>query len=208
MADSLLAQAIGKRSEFYKSALTVARAMLEGQRPTALVIGCCDSRVIPEAIMGAGPGEVFVSRVIANIVPPPGTADAAVMGSALEFAVTHLKVGHLVICGHTHCGGLAALVSGVSAHDDPHLARWLEYARPAQTRVEAQAIFGEDEAARLDQIVEENVRLQLAHVQEYEVVRRAAGSGALELHGWVYELETGQVRYYEPVVDSFLLAAS
>ncbi len=108
MADSLLDEVTAKRPDVYPHALSLTAKMTDGQRPRALLIGCSDSRALPEAIMGAGPGEVFVCRVIGNIAPPPGAADSAMMGAVLEYAIAHLKVGHLIVCGHTHCGARRA----------------------------------------------------------------------------------------------------
>ncbi|MBI4721161.1 MAG: hypothetical protein HY770_08095 [Chitinivibrionia bacterium] len=108
----------------------------EGQDPKVLWIGCSDSRVIPDQIAGTDPGDLFTIRNIANIVPFSGMPGNAV-GAVIEFAVLRLKVPHIVVCGHTECGGIKALRSGVDASREPHIAAWLELARPALERVEA-----------------------------------------------------------------------
>jgi carbonic anhydrase len=100
----------------------------EGQQPEVLWIGCSDSRVIPEQITGAEPAELFVMRNIANVVPPFGTGDMAV-GAVIEYAVLHLHAPHVVICGHTQCGGIKALEGHVDLAREPHIARWVEWAR-------------------------------------------------------------------------------
>lgn len=199
--DELLKKVAADRHKFYEELLGLARGMTDSQTPAVLFIGCCDSRVLPEAILGVGPGQVFVTRVIGNIVPPPGTADSAMMGSVLEYAINHLNIPHIVVCGHTNCGGMVALVEGIKAAHDPHLSRWIEYARPAQTSAASRGLPDE---AILDAIIEENVQLQLRHLQEYQPIRRALKADSVTLHGWVYEIGTSNVRYYEPVVESFI----
>jgi carbonic anhydrase len=160
-----------------------------GQKPTTLFIGCVDSRVVPEMITGARPGDLFVTRTIANVVPAYSVSESAA-GAVLEYAVRHLKVGHLVICGHTDCGGIKALDKALDSLKEPALARWVEHARPARQRVDSQSVPPE---ARHRAIVEENIRLQLEHVQTYACVREALQQRKLELHGWVYAIEDGQV---------------
>ncbi len=183
------------RSDFFERERDLMEALAQkGQFPSALIIGCSDSRVIPEQITGARPGDLFVSRVIANIVPPADAADAAV-GAVLEYAVEHLHVGHIVVLGHDGCGGMQALAAGVDPEREPHIARWLAFARPALERVEGQGLTGD---AHLRALVEANVLLQLEHLQSYPAVRRALDADELEIHGWVYDLHTGQVRFYRP----------
>jgi carbonic anhydrase len=172
----------------------------EGQSPQALYIGCDDSRVIPEAILGAQPGDLFVLRNVANIVPPYGSGERAV-GAALEFAIRHLQVKQIIICGHTDCGGIRALDHELDPVREPHLARWLEYARSAQTQVDARGV---DAEMRHRAIVEQNVLLQLENLRTFDVTREALSDGRLALHGWVYELSNGYVSYWDPVADRFV----
>lgn len=177
-----------------------ARLISEGQSPQFFFIGCDDSRVIPEAIMGAKPGDLFVLRIPANVVPPYGTGERGV-GAALEYAERHLKIQHIILCGHTDCGGIKALDAHLDQLDEPHLARWLEYARPAQTQVDA---WGVDPDNRHRAIVERNVLLQMDNLRTYDVVRQALRADELTLHGWVYDLATGRVSYWDADEDRFV----
>ena len=169
------------------------RLATEGQAPEVLFIGCSDARVPPEVLTSVEPGALFVTRNIANIVPPYGTGEMAV-GAVVEYAVLHLHVGRIVVCGHTDCGGIKALDKQVDWAHEPHIARWIEYARPAKTKVEAANL---PEADCHLATVRENVLLQLEHLSSYDAVRGAQQAGTLALEGWVYQLETGSVEVYD-----------
>jgi carbonic anhydrase len=165
----------------------------EGQKPQVLWIGCSDSRVIPEQITGAEPGQLFVMRNIANVVPPFGTGDMAV-GAVIEYAILHLRVPHVVICGHTQCGGIKVLEGHVDLAREPHIARWVELARPARTQVEASGI---PEEARYLETIKANVLLQRENLRTYDCVREAIEAGHLTLHGWLYGLHSGDLLAYD-----------
>lgn len=165
----------------------------EGQDPKVLWIGCSDSRIIPEQITGAEAGELFVMRNIANVVPPFGTTGDAV-GAVIEYAVLHLGVPHIVICGHTECGGIKALDGDIDMAREPHIARWLELARPARVQVEASGIPEEE---WYPETIKANVLLQLENLQTYRCVREAVSSGKLIIHGWLHDLRTGDLLAYD-----------
>jgi carbonic anhydrase len=164
-----------------------------GQAPEVLFISCSDSRVVPDLITGAEPGDLFVLRTVANLVPPYGTGEMSV-GAAVEYAILHLHQGHIVVCGHTDCGGIKALDTPPDWSREPHMARWIEHARPAKTKVEASGLPAEE---RHLATVRENVLLQLEHLRSYDPVRQAEREGVLELHGWVYHLETGVIEAHD-----------
>jgi carbonic anhydrase len=164
------------------------------QEPSVLFISCSDARVPPELLTRAAAGDLFVMRNVANIVPPYGSGDMGI-GAVIEYAVHRLKVKHLVVCGHTDCGGIKALETHVDWSNEPHIARWIEHARPAQTKVEASGL--PDEQRHLN-TVRENVLLQLDHLRSYDPVRKGERSGVLRLHGWVYHLESASFEAYSP----------
>jgi carbonic anhydrase len=170
------------------------RLATEGQSPEVLVVGCSDSRVSPEMIVDADAGTLYVIRNVANIVPPYGTSEMGT-GAAIEYAVAHLHVKCVIICGHTDCGGVKALGAQLDWNRDPHIVRWIEYARPARTRIEASGLPAEEQHLAT---VRENVLLQMEHARSYDPVREAERAGALELVGWVYHLDTGTVEAYDP----------
>jgi carbonic anhydrase len=169
-----------------------------GQKPEVLYIGCSDSYIMPSRILGAVPGDVFVVRNVANVVPPADAGQHAV-GAVVEYAVIHLQVSHIVVCGHASCGGVQALVF---PHDDhePALSHWLDYARPCRERVPA----GLKGRARLDATIESNVVLQVEHLKTYPCVREALDMGKLQIHAWVYDFLTGRVRAYDEMAGVFI----
>jgi carbonic anhydrase len=170
------------------------RLATQGQSPEVLFIGCSDSRVPSELLSQVDPGDIFVTRNIANIVPPYGTGEMGI-GAVVEYAVLHLHVKHIVVLGHTDCGGIRALDQPSDWSREPHIARWIEHARAAKTKVEASGL-PEDE--RHLATVRENVRLLMEHLRSYDPVREGERAGTLSLHGWVYHLETGTFDAYDP----------
>ena len=176
----------------------------EHQSPGALYIGCSDSRVVPELLTTSAPGELFVVRNIANAVPPLRDADASV-GAALDYAVEVLKVEHVVVCGHYGCGGVKAVLDG---HDRlsklPSLHEWLDHLSPAILAAKNPLL---DLTEQWRTAVEANVVQQLANLTTFDAVRAHLDAGTLELHGWVYDLETGGVSVYDALGERFLDAA-
>ncbi|HEX6386088.1 MAG TPA: carbonic anhydrase [Anaerolineae bacterium] len=202
-ADGLLAQSQPAREAFFEehSAL-LQRLARQGQAPYALFIGCSDSRVMPERLLGAQPGDLFMLRNVANVVPPYTQTEIGIV-SALEFAVLTLKVPHIIICGHTDCGGILGLDQDIDMLAKPALSRWLDLVRPAQHAVDfsPRALSPEE---RHRAIVEQNVIHQLANLQSYPFIREAVAAGWLALHGWVYYLERPGIDYYDPQTNVFV----
>jgi carbonic anhydrase len=187
---------IGRFQEQYKENRELfERLATQGQSPEVLFIGCSDSRVPAELLAQLDPGDLFVCRNVANIVPPMGTGEMSV-GAVVEYAILRLEVKHIVVNGHTDCGGIRALDEVVDWSREAHIARWIDHARSAKTAVEAQGLPEEE---RHLAIVRENVLLQLEHLRSYDAVRAAERAATLTLHGWVYHLETGTFERYDPV---------
>jgi carbonic anhydrase len=163
----------------------------EGQKPSTLFIGCADSRVVPDLLLDAGPGDLFLVRNVAALVPP-FEPDGAYHGTAagIEYAVRHLRVTDIVVCGHSHCGGIRALYDDPDP-DTPHISRWLELAREA--RVDDDEDGGEPSQATLRRAEQRSIALQLERLMTYPLVRERVEDGALSLHGWHYIIEDGDV---------------
>lgn len=157
-----------------------------GQSPETLYIGCSDSRVTAEELMGAEPGDIFVHRNIANMVI---SIDLNVM-SVMNYAVDHLKVKHIIVCGHYACGGVKAAMQSA---DLGLLNPWLRNIRDVYRihRKELNAI--EDESARYDRLVELNVQEQCVNLIKTAAVQRAIKSRGLTVHGWVFDVHTGKL---------------
>jgi carbonic anhydrase len=161
----------------------------DGQSPHTLFITCADSRVVPEMITQTQPGELFVSRNIGNIVPGYGEMLGGV-SAVIEYAVMALKVRQIVICGHSDCGAMKGLLNPASSGHMPTVEVWLRNATAARSVVFARKAEGEDTLAAL---VEENVRLQLAHLRTHPAVAAGLTTGQLAVQGWVYDIERGKV---------------
>lgn len=164
------------------------RNLVLGQSPEVLWIGCSDSRVNPERITGAKPGEIFVQRNIGNIVPMHDWNFATV----LEYAIAHLKIREIVICGHSECGAIKALDK--ESMGDSYIPLWLNNAQDAKTRVESRiaAPTNDDERkARSRMIEEENVKLQIEHLKTYPIIRTALAEDKVKIYGLYYDLGTG-----------------
>jgi len=194
--DIILDKTRKARQQFFASNQALLRELVQaGQFPTAVFIGCSDSRVVPEQLLGARPGDFFMLRNIANLAPPYWQTEIG-FASVLEFAVLELEVPHIIVCGHTDCGGIKALDENLDLSSRPALSRWLDLARPAQRAVDRFGM-GEQTAERHQAIVEQNVVNQLENLRSYPFIRKRLEAGKLELHGWVFDLGRPEIRYYD-----------
>ncbi|TXC76069.1 carbonic anhydrase [Luteibaculum oceani] len=160
--------------------------MSKGQSPEVLYIGCSDSRVTAEEMMGAGPGEVFVHRNIANMVVNTDLSSISV----INYAVNHLKVKHVVVCGHYFCGGVKAAMSDA---DLGPLNPWLRNIRDVYRLHKSTLDAIADEDARYNKLIELNVHEQCMNLMKNEDVLRAVEKGAVEVHGWVFDIKSGKI---------------
>ncbi|SFU75061.1 carbonic anhydrase [Pustulibacterium marinum] len=160
--------------------------LAKGQSPEILYIGCSDSRVTAEEVMGAGPGEVFVHRNIANMVP---NTDINAM-SVINYAVSHLKVNHVVVCGHYNCGGVKA---AMQSEDLGLLNPWLRNIRDVYRLHKDELNAIEDETAKYNRLVELNVQEQCVNVIKTADVQKAVREREITVHGWVFDLHTGTI---------------
>ena len=174
-----------------------------GQSPRAMFIGCADSRIVPEVLTQQGPGSLFVVRNAGNIVPPHSPMPGGVTAS-IEYAVAVLEVPDIVICGHSGCGAMTAILrAGKKLEQLPAVARWLHYADAARDAVAAKH-GGASEEEKLSALVRENVLAQLAHLTTHPAVAEALEAKRLRLHGWVYEIGLGTVSTYDARAGRFV----
>jgi carbonic anhydrase len=174
-----------------------------GQNPQALFITCSDSRVVPDLITQAAPGDLFVLRNAGNLVPPHGAAPQSGEAATIEYAVKSLKIRDVIVCGHTRCGAMQALQQPVLMSDMPRMRDWLGHAE-ATREIMASRYQLETPDAIWRATVEENVLVQLENLRTHPAVAAALSRGLLKLHAWVYKLETGQVFVYDPTHGQFL----
>jgi carbonic anhydrase len=172
-----------------------------GQKPHALVIGCSDSRVAFETLTGCGPGELFIVRNAGNIIPQYGKYMGGVTAS-IEFAVTQLPIRDVIVCGHTYCGAMAALLRPEISSEMPAVQKWVQFSRQAKRRIDKEHTREFDRHLR--EAVAENVKLQLEHLQTFPCLQKKLESGEVRMHGWVYEIENGDVVEYDTKGDRWL----
>src|SRR5436190_6443479 len=172
-----------------------------GQAPETMVVGCCDSRVSPEAIFDARPGELFVVRNVANLVPPY-SPDGLYHGvsAALEYGIAVLRVKHLVVLGHARCGGIQAFASNAPTGD--FIGKWISLLAPAAASVQSERENG-DYLKRLEQA---SLKRSLDNLKTFPFVRAASERNALALFGAYFDVATGELSVLERESGQFLSA--
>jgi carbonic anhydrase len=172
-----------------------------GQQPETLFITCSDSRVVPTLITNAAPGELFIVRNVGNVVPhmdlPGGTA------AAIQYAVEVLKVQNVIVCGHTQCGALKAILDPASVQHLEFVKRWLKGTMDVKNVIEEKYshLTGEQ---KLTAAIQENVLAQLEHLREYPFITSRLEKGELQINGWIFDVGKGQVFDYDPEHGEFL----
>ncbi len=184
------------------------QALASGQSPDTLFITCADSRVVPNLLLSTDPGDLFTMRNVGNLIPP-ATGDGVSTGdlseaSAIEYAVSVLKVRNIVVCGHSGCGAMKAVLDSDMVARAPNLARWLYHADSAAFRLEKD---GPLDAARppYDQLSQLNVLTQLDHLATYPIVRDQVATGRLQLIGWWFDIATGDMHAWREPDRRFVL---
>ncbi len=177
--------------------------LAQGQQPPALFITCSDSRIDPSLLTQTKPGELFILRNAGNIVPPFSAVSGG-EAATIEYAVAGLKVKDIIICGHSLCGAMDGLLYPAHLDGLSAVTNWLTYAQATGRIIEENYGHVTDKASRLTATVEENVLVQIENLRTHPSVAAATSRGDLKLHGWTYELETGQVFSYDPKEGQFL----
>ena len=177
----------------------------QGQSPKALVISCCDSRADPGMLMGAGPGDIFVVRNVANLVPPyRNGAEMPGIRADIEFAVKGLNVEQIIILGHSGCGGIRALMDGegVTAHNFEFIGTWVSIAAEARERV-MRELSGEPDAVQARACEQAAIALSLKNLMSFPWIRERVEAGETALHGWYFNIDAGELLGYSPESGSF-----
>jgi carbonic anhydrase len=186
---------------------TFARLAL-GQAPDALFIGCSDSRVAVNVFASTDPGDLFVVRNVGNLVPPynenakASGEDSA--GAAVEFALSTLKVSNIIVCGHSECGAMQALVAGRGKVETSRLREWLRNGESALKQLQAGEVIMEKLLPH-NQLSQLNVLKQIEHLKTYPLVQERLNEGKLTLHAWWFELNRADVYAYEEGAKQFVL---
>ena len=180
-----------EKTVFPGSSALYGKLATQGQSPKALMISCADSRVVPELIMQAEPGDLFVCRNAGNIVPPYATQNGGV-SSTVEYAVVALGVRDIIVCGHSDCGAMKAVANPAGLEVMPNVGAWLRHSTAAQTVVNT-AYPELDGVDRVRAIALENVVAQIAHLRTHPSVAAAIARGEMSLHGWFVDIHAGVV---------------
>ncbi len=179
-----------------------------GQSPDTLFIACSDSRVVPNTFASTNPGDLFVLRNVGNLIPPCGmmgiSSSDGSEAAAVEYALLTLKVSNIIVCGHSECAAMRALVNNRRIVDTPNLRSWLRHGDEAVDQMHAGAVL-DATLSEHNQLSQLNVLLQIEHVKSYPAVKKRIEEGALKVHGWWFDIAKADVYFYEESSHSFIL---
>lgn len=195
--ENLISGAIKFMQEDFKEHEKLFESLKHRQNPHTLFIGCSDSRVIPNLITNTGPGELFVIRNIANIIPPYRVgSDYLATTSAIEYALSTLHIKNIVVCGHSNCGGCNALYYDEAEFEKaPNVKKWLAMLEPIKKDV---LLFAKDDLAMRAWLTEKlNLVNSLQNILTYPGVKKALDEKKIEVHAWYYIIETGEIYEYD-----------
>jgi carbonic anhydrase len=179
-------------------------ALRAGQRPTTLLIGCCDSRVDPMLLTGSDPGDMFVVRNIANLVPPCTPDAPPGVSSAIEFAICNLEVARVIVLGHARCGGIRALLAPQQeTRETDFVERWMRIAAPVKDRVLRELAHKTSEE-RHTACEQASILQSLDNLLTYPWLKRRVEQGKLVLHGWYFDIDSGALTAYSARQQQFL----
>jgi carbonic anhydrase len=183
------------RKEFFEK-------LAQGQKPEVLFITCSDSRINPNLLTGTEPGDLFIIRNAGNIVPPH-SATAGGEAATIEFGVAALGVKDIIVCGHSQCGAMKGLMDPAATENLPAVRSFLQHAESTR-RIISENYTHLTGDAKITATVEENVLVQLENLRTHPSVAARLARGELNLHAWVYKLETGAVFSYDPATQQYL----
>jgi carbonic anhydrase len=191
------------QQQYFSEEHSLYQQLGEGQHPTTLLIGCCDSRVDPMLLTGSDPGEMFVVRNVANLVPPCTADSPPGVSSAIEFAVCNLLVERVIILGHAHCGGIRALLTPEEKpQETDFVGRWMKNAEPVREQILAQ--FGHKSLDEQHQACElASILHSLDNLLTYPWLKKRVEQGNLTLHGWYFDIHSGALLAYSKEEEGF-----
>jgi carbonic anhydrase len=187
----------------YPEKESLFKALARKQDPKILFITCSDSRIDPSLITQTDPGSLFVLHNAGNIIPPHGTPYGGT-GASIEYALTLLNVEHVILCGHSFCGAMTALLDDSKISTVPPIIKqWITYAETTRAIIDVEANHLSEEE-RLHLCVERNIQVQMRHLKTFPSVATKLALGKLTLHGWFYHIETGEIDVYDPDAEKFI----
>lgn len=194
--DHIVRGVLDFRKNVYPERKDLFRSLADSQNPDILFITCSDSRIDPNLMTGSVPGDLFICRNAGNVIPPHSNETGS-MTASIEYAVAVLKVRHIIVCGHTDCGAIKGALDIPALKGLPHVKEWLGHCRSAMEIVrERHDIDGEQalDVKYLNEAIEENVSQQVQHLRTHPVVAAKLATGKIEVHGWVYDIKSGNIR--------------
>ena len=194
-----------RNEEFGRYRALFRKLSQEGQNPHTLFITCSDSRVLAELVTQSKPGDLFVVKNVGNIVPPSNaTGSTNSTAAAIEFALQELGVSDLVVCGHSQCGAMTALLGDADAlRAAPHLQAWLDVAAPVRRVLQTRYSHIKNQEDRVTAAAEENVLFGLENLRGYPCVQERLAAGTLRMHGWFFKLATAEMFALDPQTLQF-----
>lgn len=177
------------------------------QKPDTLLLTCSDSRVAPHIFASTNPGDVFVLRNIGNIIPSLERLDPSVASAeaaAIEFSLSSLPIKDIIICGHSNCGAMGAILSGLDQEENPYIKNWLSFACCCPKDLPSCTSTNKDLSER-NQLAQMNVLQQIAHLKTFPIVQEKIKAGTLDIHGWYFDLGTGNVYNFKAASNQFIL---
>lgn len=193
-----------KKYNFPRIEAELKELVEHGQHPEVMFIGCSDSRVTPDLMLNTRPGDMFILRNVGNFIPPfKHDEDFHGSAAAIEFAIAVLKVKHIIICGHSHCGACKSLYEEIPDNDSfIHIKTWLNLGMKAKERTLKNKRFTTQE--EMYRATERNsIRHQLDNLLTYPDIVKLLKTGELQIHGWYYDIETGKIDFYDKENDNF-----
>lgn len=192
------------QQQYFSEDQTLWDALRAGQRPTTLLIGCCDSRVDPALLTGSDPGDMFVVRNIANLVPPCTPDAPPGVSSAIEFAICNLEVARVIVLGHARCGGIRALLAPQQQPcETDFVERWMRIAAPVRARV-LRELAHKSSAEQHSACEQASILQSLDNLLTYPWLKRRVDEGKLVLHGWYFDIDGGALMAYSACQQRFL----
>jgi len=188
--------------DVFRSRQAFFEGLAHGQNPEVLFITCSDSRINPNLITQTDPGELFIMRNAGNIIPPYGASHGG-EAATIEYAVDVIGVRDIIVCGHSHCGAMSAVLAPETCRNLPSVTAWLAHAE-ATRRIIYDSYQHLDGDALLSATVQENVLVQLENLETHPCVASRLRKHRLTLHAWVYKIDTGQVFTYVPEQGQFV----
>ena len=201
MVQQLVAGVHHFKRQVFRQQRELFERLAQGQNPQTLFVTCSDSRIDPNLITHTDPGDLFVLRNAGNISPPYDSGCGGEIAS-IEFAVVGLGVSDLVVCGHSHCGAMKGILRPEILREMPAVSEWLRHAEETR-RIIASKYSHLAESEQLEVAIEENVLVQIENLQSHPAVAQALAEDKLKLHGWVYDIASGEVFAYDEAAEQF-----